>query len=63
MNGSVYKVFWQNYSKKLQLSVLFSILVLLAGVGVVTADQLILHDQRILPNVHVAYVNIGAVKL
>jgi vancomycin resistance protein YoaR len=52
-------VFWQNYSKKLQLSVLFSILVLLAGVGVVTADQLILHDQRILPNVHVAYVNIG----
>lgn len=41
------------------MGLLIATLVLLAGVGVVTADQLILNNQKILPNIYVANVPIG----
>lgn len=50
---------WGANSRKRQLGFLFGILILLATVGVVAADQAILHDTRILPNVHVAYIDVG----
>jgi vancomycin resistance protein YoaR len=50
---------WGLNSRKRQLGFLFGILMLLATVGVVAADQAILHDARILPNVHVAYIDVG----
>ena len=47
---------WGLNSRKQQLWLLFGILLLLAAVGVVAADQAILRDSRILPNVFVAYM-------
>ncbi len=54
---------WGLNSRKRQLGFLFGILMLLATVGVVAADQAILHDARILPNVHVAYIDVGGLTL
>ena len=50
---------WGLNSRKQQLWLLFGILLLLAAVGVVAADQAILRDSRILPNVFVAYIDVG----
>ena len=50
---------WGLNSRKQQLWLLFGILLLLAAVGVVAADQAILRDARILPNVFVAYIDVG----
>jgi vancomycin resistance protein YoaR len=50
---------WYTNSRKRQLFFLFGILILLATVGVIAADQAILHDTRILPNVHIAYIDVG----
>ena len=52
-------VLWGLNSRKQQLWLLFGILLLLAAVGVVAADQAILRDARILPNVFVAYIDVG----
>lgn len=38
---------------------IFIVLLVMGAVGLVTADQLILHDPKIVPNVHVAYVDVG----
>ena len=50
---------WGLNSRKHQLLLLSVILLLLAAVGVVAADQAILADSRILPNVFVAYIDVG----
>lgn len=52
-------VFWGLKSRKHQLGLLFGILLLLAVVGLFAADQAVLHDNRILPNIYVAYIDVG----
>ena len=37
----------------------FLLLLILAGVGSFTADWVFMHDERILPNVYLAYVDVG----
>ena len=38
---------------------IFIAFLVMGAVGLFTADQLILHDPKIVPNVHVAYVDVG----
>ena len=50
--------FWQN-SRNRTVVIIFLSILSLAGVGGVTADQMFLRDSRILPNVQVAYIDVG----
>ena len=49
---------WQKSRARTTLIVLM-VLLALAGVGSVTADQMFLRDSRILPNIFVGYVDVG----
>jgi len=52
-------VYWPKYFKKTFFFALSMLLLTLAGAVFVAADLLILHNRRILPNIHVADIDIG----